>query len=253
MRKVISIATQKGGVGKTTTSGALAAGLSKKGFKVLAVDMDPQSNLSFSMGADTETCATVYNIMKGEVKTQYAIQHTDIADVIASNVLLSAIELEFTDKGREFLLREALQPIMEQYDYIVIDSPPGLGILTVNALTASDCVIVPMLSDIFSLQGLTQLYETVEHVKKACNPQLSIAGILLAKYNPRTKLSKEVRGTVELITKDLGIPLLDTYIRNCINLSEAQSLQYNMLEYAPSCTGVQDYIALVDELIERGL
>ncbi len=144
-------------------------------------------------------------------------------------------------------------PVAEQYDYIIIDSPPGLGILTVNALTASDCVIVPMLSDIFSLQGLTQLYETVGQVKKACNSRLFIAGILLTRFNSRTKLGREVYGTVELVTRDLGIPLLNTYIRNCINLSEAQSLQCNIVEYAPRCAGVKDYMALVDELIGRGL
>lgn len=253
MGKIITVATQKGGVGKTTTAGGLAAGFQKRGFRVLAVDMDPQNNLSFSMGADCKNSATIYHVLKGEVKTQFAIQHTKVTDIIAANILLSGIELEFTGKGREFLLRNALQPIIELYDYIIVDTPPGLGILTVNALTASDCAIVPMLSDIFSLQGLVQFYETVEHDRKLCNPKLYIAGILLTRFNARTRLSKEIVGTARLLTGSLQIPLLNTRIRNCISLSEAQSVQYNIIDYASNCSGAADYLALVDELIEGGL
>lgn len=253
MSKIISIATQKGGVCKTTTTGALVSGFKKKGRKVLAIDLDPQGNLSFSLGAETEYAATIYHVLKGEVRTHFAIQHTSIADVIPSNILLSGIELEFTDKGREFLLKKALEPLADLYDYIFIDTPPGLGILTVNALSASNYVILPMLSDIFSLQGIAQLYETVEHVKQACNPSLSIAGILMTKFNPRTRLSKEVRGTAELVSKNLGIPLFETTIRNCLSLTEAQSLQANILDYAPKSTGVNDYVALIRELNGRGI
>lgn len=253
MSKIIAIATQKGGVGKTTTAGALASGLKKKGFRVLAVDMDPQSNLSFSMKADSELSATIYHVLKGEVKTQFAIQHTPVTDIIASNMLLSGIELEFTDKGREFLLRDALAPIKAQYDYIIIDSPPGIGILTVNALTAADSVLVPMVPDIFSLQGIAQLYETVVNVKKRCNSGLSIEGILLARFNPRTRIAKEVHGTAQMISQSLGIRLFHSCIRNCIALSEAQSLQRDMIEYAPKSTGVSDYLALLEEIVQGGI
>lgn len=253
MSKIIAIATQKGGVGKTTTAGALASGLKKKGFQVLAVDMDPQSNLSFSMNADSEMSATIYHVLKGEVKTQFAIQHTSVTDIIASNVLLSGIELEFTDKGREFLLRDALAPIKTQYDYIIIDSPPGIGILTVNALTAADSVVVPMVPDIFSLQGIAQLYETVENVKKRCNSGLTIEGILLAKFNPRTRIAKEVHGTAQMISQNLGIRLFHSCIRNCIALSEAQSLQRDIIDYAPKSTGVRDYLALLEEITQGGI
>lgn len=253
MSKIISVATQKGGVCKTTTTSALVAGYKKKGRKVLAVDMDPQGNLSFSLGADIENSATIYHVLKGELRPQFAVQHTQIADIIPSNILLSGIELEFTDRGREFLLKRALEPLTEIYDYIFIDTPPGLGILTVNALSASDYVILPMLADIFSLQGIAQLFETVEHVRLACNPSLSIAGILLTKYNPRARLAREVHGTAELISENLGIPLFRSYIRNCISLSEAQSLQENILDYAPKSTGVNDYLSLIQELSGRGI
>lgn len=253
MSKIIAVATQKGGVSKTTTTGALASSLKQRGFKVLAVDMDPQSNLSFSMGADTENSATIYNVLKGELRVQFAIQHTAVTDIIVSNILLSGIELEFTDRGREFLLRNALAPLAEMYDYILIDTPPGLGILTVNALSAANCVIVPMLPDIFSLQGIAQVYETVEHVRLSCNPGLYIAGILLARFSERTRLGREVFGTVEMISKNLNIPLFKTCIRNCVTLAEAQSLQLDIMSYAPSCTGARDYRSLTNELIERGI
>lgn len=253
MCKILSVSNQKGGVGKTTTTGMLAIGLKARGYRVLAIDLDPQGNLSFSMGADTETSATIYDVLKGELKTQFAIQKTELIDIIAANILLSSIELEFTDTDREFLLKNALQPLLPLYDYIFIDTPPALGILTVNAFAVSDGVIVPMLSDIFSLQGITQLYETVERVKNRCNPSIAILGILLTKHNPRTLFSGEVRGTVEMIAKDLDIPVFDTFIRASVAVSEAQSLQRSMLKYAPKNNVTLDYTSLIDELVAKGV
>ena len=253
MARVISISNQKGGVGKTTTTCSIAAGLKRRGYRVLAVDLDPQGNLGFSIGADTETSATIYDVLKGQVKTQFAIQKTPSMDVIISSILLSGIELEFTNTGREFLLREALRPVMENYDYILIDTPPALGILTINAFTASDSIVVPMLSDIFSLQGIAQLYETVERVKKYCNPHISIAGILLTRYNPRTLLSKEIRGTAELIAQDLHIRLFDSFIRSTVSASEAQSVQQDIFTYAPRSTAAKDYAKVIDEMLARGV
>ena len=253
MARVISISNQKGGVGKTTTTCSLAAGLKRRGYRVLAVDLDPQGNLGFSIGADTENSATIYDVLKGELRTQFAIQKTPSMDVIISSILLSGIELEFTNTGREFLLREAFKPVLDSYDYILIDTPPALGILTINAFTASDSIVVPMLSDIFSLQGIAQLYETVERVKKYCNPHLSIAGILLTRYNPRTLLSKEIRGTAELIAQDLHIRLLDNFIRCAVSASEAQSVQKDIFSYAPRSTAAKDYSKVIDELLAKGV
>lgn len=253
MAKVISISNQKGGVGKTTTACALAAGLKKRGYRVLAIDLDPQGNLGFSVGADTETSASIYHVLKGEVKTQYAIQKTESMDIIISSILLSGIELEFTNTGREFLLKEAIRPVLDFYDFILLDTPPALGILTINAFTASDGIVVPMLSDIFSLQGIAQLYETVERVKKYCNPNLSILGILLTRFNPRTRLSREVRGTAELIAEDFRIPLFDSFIRSSVSASEAQSLQKNVFEYDSRSHIAQDYGKFIDELLEKGV
>lgn len=253
MCKIISISNQKGGVGKTTTTGALAAGLRKKGYTVLAIDLDPQCNLSFSLGADNENNATIYDVLKGDIKPSYAIQHGPVADVIPATILLSSVELEFTNTGREFLLREVLTSITDLYDYILIDTPPALSILTVNAFTASDYIIVPMLSDIFSLQGIAQLYDTVERVRKYCNPRLQFAGILLTKFNPRTLLSNEIKGTAEMISQDLGIFLFDTHIRSSVTVSEAQSVQCNILDYAPRNHAVADYCQFVNELFQKGI
>lgn len=253
MAKIISIANQKGGVGKTTTTGSLAAVFKKKGYRVLAVDFDPQGNLSFFLGADKEISATIYHVLKGEVKTQFAIQRTGIVDVIAANILLSGIELEFTDRGREFLLRDALSVVQDLYDYILIDPPPGLGILTINAFTASDFIVIPMLSDIYSLQGLTQLYETVEHIRHSFNEKLTIAGMLLVRFNPRENMSAEIRGTVEMIAKSLNIPLLKTFIHTSVTIAQAQASQADITKFAPNNKAVLDYIALAEELIRKGV
>ena len=197
MAKVISISNQKGGVGKTTTTGAIAAGYKIKGYKVLCIDLDPQSNLSFSSGAETEDCPTIYEVLKEEAKASFSIQKMHSFDIISSNILLSGLELEFTHTGREYLLKEALSTVKDKYDFIFIDTPPALGILTVNAFTASDYIIIPMNADIFSLKGIVQLSETIERVKRYCNPNLKVEGIVLTKFNKRTILSKLLNSLVQ--------------------------------------------------------
>ncbi|MDD2568468.1 MAG: AAA family ATPase [Clostridia bacterium] len=253
MSTIISVSNQKGGVGKTTTTCSLGAALKQKGLRVLLIDLDPQGNLGFSIGADTDTAATIYDVLKGEAKIQYAIQKTPAMDIITSSILLSAIELEFTNTGREFLLQEAIKPILKLYDYILIDTPPALGILTINAFTASNSIIVPMLSDIFSLQGIYQLHETVERVRKYCNPNLMLAGILLTKFNPRTLLSREIQGTAQLIAQALNLRLFETHIRNSVAASEAQSVQKSILDYAPKNNVAKDYIKFANELLAKGV
>ncbi len=251
MGRVIAVSNQKGGVGKTTTTGALAAALVKRGKSVLSVDMDPQGNLSFSMGAENEGVNTTYELLQGECTAKAAIQRSCISDIIPGNILLSSAELELTGQGREFLLCNALRPVRDEYDYILIDTPPALSILTVNAFTAADHLIIPMLSDIFSLQGITQLYETVSHVKTYCNPGLEYGGILLTRFMPRTTLATEVKGTAEMISAELEIPLYHTCIRNSVAITEAQALQRNILEYSPRNIATKDYLALADEILYR--
>lgn len=253
MCKIISVITQKGGVGKTTTVNALAAALRKNGFRVLTVDMDPQSNLSFSTGADTENSPTVYQALRGDIATHYTIQRCPVADVIPSNILLSSIELEFTGINREFLLRNALRDIEILYDYILIDSPPGLGILTVNALAACEYVILPMLPDVFSLQGVSLISETIEHIRRSCNKNIKVAGILVNRYSSRSKLHREVYGTAQMIARDLGIPVFKSIIRHCNAISEAQSLQCDIMDYAKRSSAAKDFLSLADELVEAGI
>jgi chromosome partitioning protein len=253
MAKVISISNQKGGVGKTTTTSAVAAGFKLKGYKVLCVDLDPQSNLSFSSGAETEDCPTIYEILKGEAKTAFSIQKMPSFDIVSSNILLSGIELEFTQTGREFLLKEALNSVNDKYDYIFIDTPPALSILTVNAFTASDYIVIPMLTDIFSLQGIAQLSETIDRVRKYCNPNLKVEGIVLTKYNKRTILSREIKGTAELIAEKLNTSIFNSTIRSSMAIMEAQTNQQDIYNYSPKNAAAQDYMDLVEELIERGL
>lgn len=253
MCKVLSISNQKGGVGKTTTTGALSAALTKKGYRVLAIDLDPQGNLTFSIKGDSELSASIYDVLKGEVRPQHAIQRLECCDLIASSILLSGTELDFTETGREFLLRDAIEPLKVYYDFIIIDTPPNLGILTINAFSASDYIVVPVLSDIFSLQGLAQLHESVSHIKNYCNAKLAFAGILLTRFNDRTVLGREILGTARMIAKSLDIPLFETKIRTSVTVSEAQSAQVSLLKYSRNSPVAKDYMAFADELIERGI
>ncbi|MFA0815051.1 MAG: ParA family protein [Anaerofustis sp.] len=255
MAKVICITNQKGGVGKTTSTACLAAGYRSLGNRVLCIDFDPQANLSFSCGTTNEEGnATIYDVVKGQCDAPGAIMRASSTfDMIPSNILLSGIELEFTNTGREYLLREALQPIMDRYDYILIDTPPALGILTVNALTACDYVIIPMLADIFSLQGIAQLAETISRVKTYCNAKIKVEGILLTKYNSRTILSREIKRITEMIASDMHTDVFRTAIRSSVVLMEVQANQENILDYVNKHTAIDDYMRLVNELTERGV
>lgn len=249
MGKVVCIANQKGGVGKTTTTNALAVILKSRGYSVLCIDFDPQGNLSFSMDADTLEHPSIYHVLRRETKARFAIQHTALCDIIPSDMFLSGIEPEFTGSGREFLLFDVLKPVMKFYDFILIDAPPELGVLTVNAFTAADCIVVPMVSDIYSLQGIVRLYETVDRVREYLNPRLHFAGLLLVRYNPREEVSRTVLKTAERISADFDIPLFETYIHYSAMLSKAQMNQENILECAPKNQAVADYNAFTDELL----
>lgn len=254
MAKIISLINQKGGVGKTTSANAIAVCLKHKGFRVLSVDFDPQTYLSFSMGAELQDSNTIYDVLKHTVKAQYAIQKTAITDLIPTNALLTNVEREFTRSGNEQLLKEALNPVASNYDYIVIDSPPQLGLLSVNALVASNIVLIPALTDGYSLQGVIQVHETISRIKQALNPTLCIGGLFLVRYYSREGLSKTIRATAQMLTDTLQIPLLESSIRHSNVISKATtSLQVDMLEYAPKNHAVQDYVSLVDELFSKGV
>lgn len=251
MSTVIALTNQKGGVGKTTTACALVAGLAAKGKKVLGVDLDPQGNLGFSMGLDLENCYTVYDIFKKEVSVFDAIQHADSCDLIASDIMTSSIELEFNNPGREYLLKEALEPLMTYYDFIIIDTPPSLNILTVNAYVVADYLIIPMSPEILSLVGVAQIKETIDSVRASFNPSLSVLGILLNKFNKRTLLAREVAEIAETLAGQLYTRIFEVKIRTSISVAEAPAQGQSILEYAPKSTSAQDFSELINEILTK--
>lgn len=251
MGKIISIGNQKGGVGKTSSVNAISMGLKHKGYRVLCIDFDPQGNLSFSMEADGDQNPNIYDVLRRSVKCREAIQRTELGEIIPSTFLLSGMEMDFTGKGREFVLRDCLETVRAQYDYILIDTPPELGVLTINAFCAADVVLVPVLTDIYSLQGIARLHDTIEHIRKSLNPKLKIGGIFLVRYNQREELSRIVLQTAEMIAKEFGIPLLKTTIRGSVMIGKIQAAQKDMMAYAPKNKAVMDYMELVGELLER--
>ena len=186
----------------------------------------------------------------GEVKPFDAIQHTDgFGDIIVSSKALSGADGFITVTGKEYRLKEALEKVCDMYDYIIIDTPPALGILTVNALTACHSVIIPAQAEIYSLQGIEQLSETMKPVRKYCNPQLDIAGILLTRYSQRTVLSREVAEMAKQLAQKLGTKIFSTSIRENISVKEAQISQKSLFEYAPNSNAAKDYAAFIEELL----
>lgn len=244
---VIAVTNQKGGVGKTTTCASMTGVFRQEGKRVLAIDLDPQGNLSFSLGVE-DTGYTIHDAMTGECDIHEAVKHTRICDVITSNILLSGSELELTSVRREYILKELLAPLRKEYDYIIIDTPPALSVLTINAYTASDDLIIPMTPEILSLQGIAQLRQTILAVKKYYNKKLNIRGILLTKYNPACLLAKEVAEMVEIVAEQLKTTVLKTTIATSIAAAEAPAHQETLAEYSPRCKAARDYKKLCDEL-----
>ena len=249
--RITTVINQKGGVGKTTTAHALATGLKRWGRRVLAVDVDPQGNLSYTMTADT-TGPGLYEAMRNEMIASEVIQNTDQGDILPSTLLLAAADMEFTTTGREWILDKLLEPVKHQYDHIIIDSPPTLGILTVNALTASTDVVIPVGADIYSLQGLYQLYSTIEKVRQFCNPNLKIAGILLTRHNSRSIISRDIKEGIEEKVASLSTSLYNATIREGVAVKEAQAQQMSLFEYAPRSNPAQDYDNFVSEYLAQG-
>lgn len=250
MKSIIAVINQKGGVGKSTTAAAIAAGLTLTGYKVLAVDLDAQCNLTYTMGGRSDG-ATVLGVLLREAKAAAAIQHTDTGDLIAASKSLAGADAYLNDTGKEYRLREAIETISADYDYIVIDTPPALGILTVNALTAATSVIIPAQADVFSFQGIEQLGNTIEPVKRYYNRDLKITGVLITRYNNRAALSREMRELIERLAARLGTTLFSGTIREAIAVKEAQVNQKSLFEYAPKAKVTDDYRAFIKELQER--
>ncbi len=247
MSTVIAVTNQKGGVGKTTTCAAFAGIFRKGGKKVLAIDMDPQGNLSFSLGAE-DTGLTIHDVMTGRCGIKDAVKRTNVCDVITSNILLSGTELELKRSDREFVLKAALEKAAADYDAVIIDTPPALSILTINAYTAANDLIIPMTPEILSLQGISQVKDTILAVKKYYNKQLQVRGILLTKYNPKYLLSEEVAEMAEIIAGQLGTQIFEIKIPECIAAAEAPAHQETIVDYSPRCRAAREYTRLAAEL-----
>ena len=250
--RVIAIANQKGGVGKTTTSVNLATALAACGRSVLLVDFDPQGNASTGLGIDTsERVENSYRLVTGEVDVRDAIKSSSVPrlDIIAAVVELSAAEIELTAVDRrEFRLADALVCVTAKYDYILIDCPPSLGLLTVNALCAANTVLVPLQCEFFALEGLSQLMRTIESVRAGLNQHLVMQGIVLTMYDSRNKLSEQVASDVR---ENLGNVVYHTVIPRNVRVSEAPSFGKPVLMYDLNCAGSQAYVALAAELLNR--
>ncbi len=250
--KIFSIVNQKGGVGKTTTAINIATAMSAIGKKVLLIDLDPQGNASTGLGIDAnDRLSTIYEVIIGQVKPNEAIIKTKIPNlkIITSTVDLSASEVELVNiENREFLLKNALQEIVEDFDVIVIDCPPSLGLLTINALCASDSILIPMQCEFFSLEGLSHLLNTVGLIKDNLNQDLSISGIILTMHDKRNKLTEQVE---EDVRNFLGDKVYESYIPRNVKLSEAPSYGLPGIVYDSKCSGSVAYLKLAREIIKK--
>lgn len=252
MGRIIAIANQKGGVGKTTTAINLSACLAEAGQKVLLIDIDPQGNTSSGLGIDkNETEKTIYEVILGQVRIEEAICKNifDNLDILPANVNLAGAEIDLIDvENREYVLKNEITQIREQYDFVILDCPPSLSMLTVNAMTASDTVLVPIQCEYYALEGLTQLIHTINLVKKKLNPSLELEGVVFTMYDSRTNLSLQV---VENVKDNLKQNIYKTIIPRNIRLAEAPSHGLPINIYDSKSSGAESYRLLADEVIKK--
>ncbi len=247
MGAIVSFLNHKGGVGKTTSTINLGAGLVVLGKKVLLVDLDPQANLTISLGIPRQRY-TIYEALRGEGEL-IPVTHKPNLDVVTSSLDLSGAEMELINEaGREFILREVLAPVQPNYDYILIDCPPSLGLLTLNALTSSRYVLIPLQTEFLAVQGLAKIKQVIDKVRLRLNTHLEMAGVIATMYDSRRVLNRDV---VDIIHKYFGDKVFNTYIRDNIALAEAPAQRKDIFEYSPKSTGAQDYLDLANEFLAR--
>ncbi len=253
MGKIIAIANQKGGVGKTTTTVNLSAGLAYLGQKVLVIDFDPQGNATTGIGASkAKKVVTINELLFQEIPFESAVQtlHSPPMDIIPASVELAGANIEMMEykAGKEKLLKKRLDEIKDKYDYILIDCPPSLGLLNTNALTACDSVLIPIQCEFYALEGLTQLLSTIRLVQKLFNKDIKIEGVVLTMFDSRTKLSLEVQQEVRKYFKD---KVFNTYIKRSVRISEAPSYGKSIFDYDANSDGAKAYAALAKELMNN--
>jgi len=251
MKEIIAIINQKGGVGKSTTAFALGAGLSLKGERILFIDMDAQGNLTDTLRAEGEAITTK-ELLTGEVRGAQAIRHGEQWDVIPSSPHLAGADIFITGNRKEYRLKDALEPVKNNYDYIIIDTPPALGVLMASTLTACSWAIIPAQADRYSLKGIAQLHATIETIKEYCNPGLRVKGILLTRHNPRAILSRDIAEVIESTATALHTKLFKAAIRETVTIKEAQATRQDIFSYAPKSNAAHDYNAFIDELLKGG-
>lgn len=251
MAKIISVANQKGGVGKTITTINLGSVLSfVYSKKVLLIDMDAQGNTSDGLNLDVASKPTIYEVMNGENDIKEAIHDYKGIDVITSDIALSSAEREYSSVGSEHKLRKQLEKIKDNYDYIFIDCPPSLGILTINAFTASDELIIPIKPSVFSLKGLIELSKTISSVQEYTNEKLIIRGVLFTEYNERFNINKTMKDSVNQITSIIEAPVFETFTRRSVVVEEALASGKDLINFDKASTTEEDYIALGKEFLE---
>ena len=247
MKKTIAFTNQKGGVGKTTSTINVGAGLCREGKKVLLVDLDPQANLTYSLRMSSKRLdSSIYDVMKGQAQPQDTIISHNGFDVLPSSIDLSGAEMEFANEpARENILKTKLDPLYEKYDYILVDCPPNLGLLTLNAFTAVNEIFIVLQSEYLALHGLSKLMDVIQVVKERLNPEIEITGIICTLFDSRKNLNKEV---VDHIQDYFGDKVFDTLIRDNVALAEAPSHHKTIFEYDPDSYGAEDYEALAKEI-----
>ncbi|HDI82181.1 ParA family protein [bacterium] len=250
MGKIIAIANQKGGVGKTTTAINISAGVAHLGFRVLVIDMDPQANLTSGLGY-SKVYPTIYDVLVKNSEIEEVIRKTRIEglELLPSEISLVGAEVELVDeRNRETRLKRIIMPLKREYDYIFIDSPPSLGLLTLNSIVAADSVIIPIQSEFYALEGLGKLLNTVRKIQSKLNPRLTIEGVLITMFDTRLNLSHQV---VEEVKKYFGDKVYNTVIPRNVKLAEAPSFGRTIFEYDPASRGAESYRNLSEEFLER--